>query len=309
MNHEEARRLIPRYAAGELNKVDADAVRGHLASGCADCLADVFQRPVGLPRAPRRVNQTPARPETRVRSGQGRRMILSGLLALGVAGAGALALWTFARLRRIEGGARIDTARLDELERTRSVLASRVEQLDEERARAGAEALRQAEAARTAADTSANLRRELDTARARIAALPRGVPPPADEVDRLLGSVDAQRVLQELMALPGVELLRMVAIAPYLGVSGHVLWHPARADAVVCAFHLPRLSGGALYRVRVVLEDGKVEEGPAFRPAAAGDIVLPVRLQSSVDRLRAVELVRDPGAVPVLTGQVAPPGE
>src|SRR5438093_752608 len=134
-------------------------------------------------------------------------------------------------------------------------------------------------------------------------------PPPAGEVDRLLASVDAERALTELTALPGVELLKLVAVAPDLGVSGHVFWHPAHPDVVVCAFHLPSLADGALYRVRLVLHDGETEEAVAFRPAAAGDVVLPVRLRAGADELRAVELVRDPDAAPVLTGQVALPAK
>ena len=42
--------LLPRYAAGALMSVDADAVRAHLATGCSDCLEALFRMPIGMPR-------------------------------------------------------------------------------------------------------------------------------------------------------------------------------------------------------------------------------------------------------------------
>lgn len=42
--------LLPRYAAGDLTMADAEAVRAHLTSGCADCLDALYRMPVGMPR-------------------------------------------------------------------------------------------------------------------------------------------------------------------------------------------------------------------------------------------------------------------
>lgn len=50
VTHEHVRMLLPRYAAGALASIDAEAVRGHLADGCSECLEALFRMPIGLPR-------------------------------------------------------------------------------------------------------------------------------------------------------------------------------------------------------------------------------------------------------------------
>ena len=50
VTHDELRPLLGAYAAGALAESAAEAVRAHLASGCTECLHDIFSRPVGLPR-------------------------------------------------------------------------------------------------------------------------------------------------------------------------------------------------------------------------------------------------------------------
>lgn len=52
VTHEHVRILLPRYAAGALTTVDADAIRAHLATGCSDCLEALFRMPIGMPRDP-----------------------------------------------------------------------------------------------------------------------------------------------------------------------------------------------------------------------------------------------------------------
>jgi hypothetical protein len=52
VTHEEIRQLLPRYAGGTLPMTDADEVRGHLASGCTECLGVLYRMPVGIPRPP-----------------------------------------------------------------------------------------------------------------------------------------------------------------------------------------------------------------------------------------------------------------
>jgi hypothetical protein len=51
VTHEEVRVLLPSYAGGVLSLADAESVRAHLASGCADCLDVLYRMPVGMPRA------------------------------------------------------------------------------------------------------------------------------------------------------------------------------------------------------------------------------------------------------------------
>jgi hypothetical protein len=51
VTHEAIRALLPSYAGGLLSLADAESVRAHLASGCADCLDVLYRMPVGMPRA------------------------------------------------------------------------------------------------------------------------------------------------------------------------------------------------------------------------------------------------------------------
>ena len=43
--------MLPSYAGGLLSLADAESVRAHLASGCAECLDVLYRMPVGMPRA------------------------------------------------------------------------------------------------------------------------------------------------------------------------------------------------------------------------------------------------------------------
>ena len=66
VTHEEARVLLRSYAAGELGLDEAAPVRAHLATGCSDCLRDVFNHPLDRPpppqvASPRGRRSTPAR--------------------------------------------------------------------------------------------------------------------------------------------------------------------------------------------------------------------------------------------------------
>lgn len=59
VTHDELRTRLRPYADGTLEGSDAELVRTHLATGCPECLRDVFARPIGLPRAPVVVRRTP----------------------------------------------------------------------------------------------------------------------------------------------------------------------------------------------------------------------------------------------------------
>ena len=93
VTHEEARALLPRYAAGALATDEAVRVRAHLAVGCADCLHDLFSRPVGLPRAEESV-RPPPQPSRRHRA------TASAIAA--VLGLGGLGAWAASELHRRE---------------------------------------------------------------------------------------------------------------------------------------------------------------------------------------------------------------
>jgi hypothetical protein len=80
VNHHEVQGLLAAYAAGTLAEAEAERVRAHLASGCLECLADVFARPVGLPRDLPMAHDVPPRASWRA--------FVGGLALLaGVAGA------------------------------------------------------------------------------------------------------------------------------------------------------------------------------------------------------------------------------
>src|SRR5262249_10913549 len=161
--------------------------------------------------------------------------------------------------------------------------AARLQRLDQRLAQAEDDADREATAARTARAENAELERALDAARAQLAAAR-----PVGQVERLLASVDARRTLAELAALPGLRLPPLTALTTDAGLGGHVLWHPNRRDVVLCAFHLPPLPAGELYRVRLGLADGTRDDGTAFRPAPSGEVVLTVPAPDAARALRTI---------------------
>ena len=68
LTHDEAHALLPSYAAANLDLAEAVRVRAHLTSGCADCLRELFSRPVGLPRPTPRAHAPAPTPAPRRRS-------------------------------------------------------------------------------------------------------------------------------------------------------------------------------------------------------------------------------------------------
>src|SRR5437667_42906 len=109
------------------------------------------------------------------------------------------------------------------------------------------------------------------------------------------------RTLADLAAMPGLGVARLEPRASGAG-RGHLLWHPARAAALLYVFGLP--SARRAYRIELELDDGRVQPGPAFEPGPEGDAVLPIRLPVVGARLRGVTVVEEPGARPVLGAQL-----
>jgi len=173
MTHEEARELLPRYAAGILSDESSDAVRAHLVRGCRDCLEDLFRRPFGLtapdpdpdPPAPEPPPVLAPRPVGRRRGG----------LAVGA----AVALVVAAASLMLARGPRPETAPIApegelgptvaELKEQRAGLAVRLAGLEAAAATA-ASASREAEETRAA---MAEKERELESERLRVGALKR----------------------------------------------------------------------------------------------------------------------------------------
>jgi hypothetical protein len=303
VTHEELRALLAAYAAGALDEVGAEAVRVHLASGCVECLREVFGRPVGLPLEKRS-------PAAVARATAARGIAPRALFGVAVALAGAtvaFASWAIVERRgraAFEGreAARL-SERLAEIETARVVLDARLEEMQRRVAAAEAEAGRQADAVRAAGEESARVRSDLEAAHEHVATLGRALRRGEAEVARLLTSTAEQAALRDLVAVPGTELLRLDPVVPFHDVRGHVLWHPSRDTVVLYAFGLPP---GRQYRVRTRTDDGAEEAGPLVRPDAHGEVALSIALRAPAARLVAVEVVLAPSAQPVLAGRRSP---
>ena len=292
MTHDELRAVLPPYAAGELDEGPAEAVRSHLATGCPDCLGALFRLPVGRPRARWDVSLPRAgwlAPATAV------------VLAVALA---TLVGWTIYDLRQREAERRAEgaraAARLVDAETARAEAAARSDTLARALEAARAEAAEARAAAGVAAGERTRLETELAAAEARVGSLLRSIRRRDAEIDRLLGGAP-ERTLADLAAMPGLGVARLEPRASGAG-RGHLLWHPARAAALLYVFGLP--SARRAYRIELELDDGRVQPGPAFEPGPEGDAVLPIRLPVVGARLRGVTVVQEPGARPVLGAQL-----
>lgn len=302
MTHEELHALLPTYAAGNLPATQAQAVRGHLATGCPECLGDLFRRPVGMPRA------TAEGIRVRRRAGGG---WLAGLgIAAVVVGLGST--WVVQSFRARDGatGALLGTlrAQLERAQEERGRLTARGDALERDLAEARADARREGDVAAAAEAARAQAERDLALAQDRIATLTRGVQRRDGEIDRLLSGVDDARALRELLAAPGLRLLDLTAVPPADHGRGHVLWHAARAVVVLSLFDLPPLADGATYRVRLHVEGAGDLDGPTFKPGANGDTIVTIRLRQPPGSRLAVSIERDPAGERVLAGQTAASG-
>src|SRR5207244_863552 len=77
------------------------------------------------------------------------------------------------------------------------------------------------------------------------------------ETGGLLGGAP-ERTLADLAATPGLGVARVEPGASGAG-RGHLLWHPARAAALLYVFGLP--SARRAYRIELELDDGRVQSG------------------------------------------------
>src|SRR5438046_965800 len=122
------------------------------------------------------------------------------------------------------------------------------------------------------------------------------------EIDRLRTAADARGTLAELLGAPGLEVLRLAAVAPFRDVRGHLLWDPAHDTVLLYAAGLPPLPAASTYQVRLGFDDGREQAGPSFRPDGRGALALSVGLGRAAEQLRAVRVLLEPGAEPVLAG-------
>jgi len=306
VNHEDVNPLLPRYAAGDLDEAEALAVRAHLATGCAQCLATVFRPHHNGPSPEPAAGAAIVAPLVVGALRRSRRLvIILGLIALLLAAATVWMIGLLAtRETTLREEAELAAARLAELDRARAELERTRGELEARAAaaamaRAAAEdearrqteaAQRQTEAAQASADANAELARRLESAEARVAQLSRGVRSREAEIGRLLAGAEV-RALGDLAATPGVQVLRLVpSIAGDVG-RGHVLWHPARERIMLYVFDLP----AARYRVRLWLDGQVLMPGPDLRLGTHGEAATAIELGVRAARLRAVEVLREPG--------------
>ena len=305
MTHEEVRALLPAYAAGALEEGACDLVRTHLASGCLECLHDVFARPVGLSRPAREAGvQEPLPSPAEAVAGVARRPgLVAAVVVLSLA-LGATVAWMIIELRAGEAtyreqAARV-AARLAEADTARVRLEARLASVERQIVGAQEEAERQAEAARAAAEETARVREELEEARARVAQLTRDLRRRETAAGRQNRGPDAQRAVQALLATPGTELVPLWPAPPFRDVRGHVVWNATSDVVFVYAFGLPPLPPGGTYRVRLGLEDGGERAGSPLSPDARGAAAVVVALDGTAARLREIDVVMEPGDQPVL---------
>jgi len=304
VTHEEVRPRLAAYAAGALDRVAAEGVRAHLASGCPTCLHELFVHPVGLPReAPEAAAPpvSPAPPSVAPATAPRGRGLVVAVVVLAVALAAAVG-WMVVELRAREAAYHAEATRTEhELaasERARAALEARAAALDRDIAELREAAGRAGDAAHAADDPA--LREELDTARSRVETLTQLLRRRERELARLATGVGTGEALREAIEAPDVELLRLGAVEPFRDVRGHALWHPGAERILVYAYGLPPLSDGARYRVDVELPDGRRLGGPSFPVGAGGQATVPVRVEPSRESPRAVRVVLEPGGRPVL---------
>jgi len=261
VTHAEVQARLRAYADGSLGEADAEVVRAHLASGCEECLRDVFTRPVALPRAPVVVQRPP-----------------QGWIAAALGGGVAIGL----AIGLLAGGGHDPGPQ--------STLAANVEQLRVDRERTETEAQ----------ERLARLEAVLQDLQQRTAPnpLPRVAPPPCDPAPERASVPDW---LQDLLSTPGARVLPLRPAEPAPGASGYAVWSPIRGVVVVSATALPVGLTDALYRVRVTMSDQStvwLGDLPSPDGTLLVTVAMP---EPKGRRVTGVDLFRDPPGAPALT--------
>jgi len=266
VTHAEVQALLQAYADGSLGEADAEVVRAHLASGCEDCLRDVFTRPVALPRAPVIVQRPP-----------------TGMAAAALAGGVVLGL----ALGLLLGGTHDPGPPPS--------LAADVERLRVDRDRTETESQ----------ERLARLEAMLQDVQQRTAPnpLPRPAPPPCEPGAEQAGVPDW---LQDLLSTPGARVLPLRPAEPAPGASGYAVWSPIRGVVVVSASALPVGLTDAVYRVRVTMSDAStvwLGDLPSSDGSLLVTVAMP---EPKGRRVTGVDLFRDPPGAPALTATLRP---
>jgi hypothetical protein len=266
VTHAEVQAMLQPYADGSLGEADAEVVRAHLASGCEECLRDVFTRPIALPRAPVVVQRPPAG-------------LAAAALAAGVAIGLALGL--------VAGGAHDPGPPPS--------LAADVEQLRIDRQRIETESR----------ERLARLEAILHDVQQRTAPnpLPRPAPPACEPASEATGVPDW---LQDLLSTPGARVLPLRPAERAPGASGYAVWSPIRGVVVVSATALPVGLTDAVYRVRVTMSDASTVWLGDLPSADGSLLVTVAMPEPKGRRVTGVDLFRDPPGAPALTATLRP---
>ena len=267
MTHAEVRDRLRAYSNGTLDEASVERVRAHLASGCGECLRQVFTRPVGLPRIPVVVRRPP------------RRLLAAALLVGAGIGAGlGLLVGAARRGATPPSGAAVET------------LASEVERLRHERE-----------------DAETRARERLERLEARVVESERQAPPEPPVVKPLAPAAPGPNWLDELLASPGASLLPLRPAESAPGASGYAIWSRARGVVVVSASNLPAGRSDAVYRVRVTLNGGATVWAGDLPASDQGTLVVTATMPEGMGwRVTGVDLYRDPPNAPALTANLRP---
>ena len=269
MTHAEVRERLRPYADGTLDDADAEVVRIHLATGCADCLRDVFTRPVGVPRVPLVVQQVPR-----------------GVFAMAVLAAAALGGSVGLLLGLTGAGA--SGGPDPTLER----LATELERLRVERTQADA----------SAEERIARLEAQLREPDRSPPAAPEAAPATRDTT---VGAETVPGWLEGLLSTPGARVVPLHPAGSAPGASGYAVWSPARGIVVVSASDLPAGLRAAVYRVRVSMNDGSTVWLGDVAASEVGTVFVTVAMPDPAGRrVTGVDLYRDPPGTPALTANL-----
>jgi hypothetical protein len=295
VTHADLRRRLRAYADGTLGEADAEVVRIHLASGCPECLREVFTRPVGLPRPPVVVR----RPQR-------------GLVAAVALGAAAVGLVVGLLAGRRPEARPVPHPETGELAREVARLRAEREQADAT-ARARIDRLeariREAEQAKPPPQPTASP----PDPTVSPAPEPSAAPPSPTTVPTETTLPQATRVdedgvpawLAELLASDGARMVPLGAAEGATDARGFAVWARTRGLVVVSASNLPAGGREAVYRVRVTLSDQSTAWVGDATVLGRQRLLMTVAVPDAAGRrVVGVDLFRDPPGTPLLTAQL-----